>query len=244
MPTQSLTLRRNQIVLLADACQSQVTARVVRRRGGTPPLGPNTQLLALDDNAVWIRAPHSGLLPAHWDGSTVDVTFERGGEDFRFTAETCGRFERTFGDEGTTAVLRLSLPIRVERYVPQERRQHERVDICPTDAISARVVHVTNKQQQFTLQLTDVSLGGCAGRMAALECESIGAQDLFWAEIALDPDQPPLDFVAQMVHARPADDDDAYITGWRFCAGDDETGYRRNLSRLQEFVAQRRQTPT
>ncbi len=238
MQRQTLTNRKTQMLILADACTRGVGGYVTRR--GQDPDGPseNTHLLVLDRDCLWMRWPISALSEPEQFGVIVDVRFELNGQTYTFSAETKGRFERSFGVFGPVAALCVQMPVRIERC---EQRQDGRLDLDETDAIEAQLIQVQDERVRETLRLTNISTGGIGGTMHWQAAQRIDDNALYWAEFNPNNDPCTFDFVVRLIHKRPAESGQMTVTGWEFCPGDDQDDHRANINRLRDIVQQRRQ---
>jgi hypothetical protein len=223
-----LTRRRAMLDLLERACRSHLGCRLCVNRDDAAPFA-NVEFVAFDDSGVWIAAPPTPLSGKRglW------VRFEHRGATYLFQARAGESLVRAFDHVEPTAVVPLSLPLRLERI---ERRDGRRIHLPAERHLMGRLTHATVKHQQFDLIITDLSLGGLGGLLEPAAVHELDAEGVFWAELEL-PGDDPLEFVVRLAHCENTTADAGVPTGWVFCPGDDETTYHRNLSRVERFVA-------
>ena len=238
MTTASLIRRRNQIQLLETACDERQQARLKLRTPGGSNQSTETMMLAVARDGLWLGWPgQSG--PVSGDaGLSVEVTFERDGEQYWFTADTCGRDDDPPMSAGPGPALRLTLPVCVQQ---AERRNEIRIDLEDHETIEATLVEMGGDCAHDVITVKNLSTGGLGGVMNADRTFKLSHRSMFWAEFQLGDDPKTFDFAVRLIHVRPMDGDLAF-TGWAFCPADDEVAYRANLERLQDFVNTRRST--
>ncbi|MFQ5806798.1 MAG: PilZ domain-containing protein [Phycisphaerae bacterium] len=237
MACQTLLRRRAQLALLASACEQGVPACVGFRRKSTTTR--EVRLVALERDGVlvaWLDDPIPG---AELPGQPIEVRFDHKGEHYVFFAVTRGRVRRDPEGHETRWLLKLSLPLRLER---AQRRQHVRLPLENLPAITGTFTHVVDDRRQFQARLTDIADGGVAVTVRAADVSELRTGDLFWVDMELPGEQVRWEFVVRLVHLRPIKSTDRLAMGWAFQPSDDAGSYETYLRRLEAIIA-RQQRP-
>jgi hypothetical protein len=228
---QMLLRRKAQLALLVRACEGSVPARLaLRRNAGTTG---EVDLVALERDGLLVAWRGAPLPAAEVPGQRVEVCFEYEGEPYVLFAATRGRVEE--GREGKEAwgLLKLSLPLRLER---ARRRQHVRLALEGLPPLMATFTHVVDDRRQFQAQLTDIADGGMGVIARSADVPPLSSGDLFWVEAELPGRKAPSEFVVRLVHLRPIRNSDTLAMGWAFQPADDVANYERYLRRLEALV--------
>jgi c-di-GMP-binding flagellar brake protein YcgR len=257
MGTLALTRRKAQLHLLSEACRHAARARIVRRPPGGADRFRSTRLVALDPGGVLVLAPDDETIRQAPSGTGMQVLFEHLGERYAFGAQTRGLEQAAPGPHPAMALLRLSLPLRVERH---RQRQHFRLSLKDGPLIRARLTSVLDDRLALDLRLTDISAGGFAGTVERATAERLDQHAPFWADFELPGDPQRFEYVVRPVRRRPAPArslttaasgpdtarsgaapaGEQTSVGWIFCGCDDPATYAQNMARLQRFVAEQR----
>jgi len=237
MAYQTLLRRRAQHALLVSACKQGVPARVGLRRK-TATTG-DAHLVALERDGVLVTWVDEPIPEVEAPGQPVEVRFEHGGEHYVFFAVTRGRVGQGLGCCEAPRLMRLSLPLRLER---ARRRQRRRMAVKNLPATVGTFTHVVDERRQFQAQLTDLADGGIGVTARATDVPPLYTGDLFWVDMALPGEKSQPEFVARLVHLRPIKGTDTLAMGWAFQPTDDVANYEKYLRRLETLIG-RQQAP-
>jgi hypothetical protein len=229
---RTLLRRRTQLALLADACGKRVSALLVLR--GRSTAAQQTELLALERDGIvlsWIDGQSAALLVS---GQPVEVRFEHGGEHYVFGAIVRELLRPTGARSHTFPMLKLSLPLRLERARP---RKDIRLALTGVPPIMGTLTHVVDTRRQFDAQVTDIADGGVGVRARAADVARLHTGDLYWLELKLPDKAGPCEFVVRLAYLRPVNSGDELAMGWVFQPTDDAANYEKCLRRLEQFVA-------
>lgn len=233
MTTTSLNLRRDQLALLADACRGARMARIALRQGQANSAFSATRLLDLEDDALIVSVPAGNAIREAPPGSQVEVRFTHAGTRYAFSAETREDLPRFEKNGRALGVLRLSLPLRLERC---DRRRHMRISFEGLPETRVTLTSMFDQQQQFTMTLTDVSEAGLGGVTESEFQSTWVAQNVFWAEFELSEEKKSFEFPVRLAHFRKLRESRQVALGWSFCPGEDPTRNLDNLERLHTYV--------
>jgi hypothetical protein len=231
---RTLLRRKAQLTLLVQACKRRALARVgFRRRAAATG---EIRLVALERDGVLVTWMGDPLPAAELPSQPVEVCFKHDREHYVFFAVTRGRVERGLKGEEGRPLLKLSLPLRVER---ARRRQRPRLAMGELPAVTATFTHVLDDRRQFQAQLTDIADGGLGVIAQSADVPRLCTGDLFWVEAELPGRKARSEFVVRLVHLRPIRGTDKLAMGWAFQPADDAANYEKSMRRLEALVAQR-----
>ncbi len=234
MACRMLLRRKAQLALLVRACEDGVPARIALRRKAAT-VG-DVRLVALERDAVLVAWMGPPIPAAEVASQPVEVRFEHEGEHYVFFAVTRGRVKRSSKGEEARPLLKLSLPLRLER---ARHRQHLRLALGELPPLMATFTHVVDDRRQFQAQLTDIADGGMGVIARTADVPRLCTGDLFWVEAELPGQKARSEFVVRLVHLRPIKNTDKLAMGWAFQPMDDVSNYERYLRRLEGLVGRR-----
>ncbi|MBN2447550.1 MAG: hypothetical protein JXO22_12530 [Phycisphaerae bacterium] len=238
MTTARMIRRRNQLRLLEAVCSQSQQAELRFRTEANRNEPISTIMRAVGPDGVWVELPEE---PANTcEGTPVEVVFGYEGQQYIFSANTCGRDDQPPAPAGRGPALKLTLPACVECH---DRRTEFRIDLSDSEAIEARFVEMGGECLLDSVRITNLSTGGLGGEMDAARAYQIDPRAMYWAVFQLEGEARTIDFAVRLVHVQPRAGGNMAYTGWEFCASDDETAYRANLERLQTYVNQQRAKP-
>jgi c-di-GMP-binding flagellar brake protein YcgR len=191
-------------------------------------------LVALERDGVLLTWAEDSLAEAEVSGQPVEVRFEHDGEHYVFFAATRGRVRRGLQRREAQPLLKLRLPLRLER---ARRRQHRRLALEDQPPIMGTFTHVVDDRRQFQAQLTDIADGGLGVTARTADVCRLYTGDLFWVDLELPGEQARSEFVVRLVHLRPVRNTDKLAMGWVFQPTDDAANYEKYFRRLETFVA-------
>jgi len=235
MSTLCLTRRKAQLQLLADACARAARARIGLRRPGTPGRLSDTRLRALARDAVFVEAPLDPALRQAAAGQSVEVIFEERGERYAFSASLRGLADPAVEAGGAVALLRLGLPLRLERRPP---RRYLRWSLPPMPAIAARLTNICDQTLALSMRLTEVSEGGLTGIVDRHAAAPLATAGPFWAEFCLPDDSQTVECVVRLVHCEAGPGEGQTLAGWTFCGSDGPSTSATHLARIRRFLVE------
>jgi c-di-GMP-binding flagellar brake protein YcgR len=234
MTVPALNRRKTQLATLAEACRRRQIARVTARAAGAKR-SVAARFLALKPDALILQWPPQGPGPIAAQDATVDVAFQHGTRLLGFRTTTCGRVWQTHGGRRLPA-WKLAVPLVIE---PRERRCRLRIELGDEHAVHIRCTSIRDEQRRFTARLHDVSTGGLriiAPRSAA---RWVQPTDMLWIAFSSGHEQPGVEFVVHVVHARGLATADTVMLGCRFSSQDDATEHDRRLDQLWDLLGRR-----
>lgn len=229
MPFCTIQSRKKQLALIRAACESRRPAEIAMREGGDWTYGLTSRLLQLRDDAVlleWPGAMKRGAVPY---GQSMKVAFEIGEHGYVFFASAYGRLFV----EGLPAVLKLSLPLRVDTF---EQRAEPRVALRPDHDVSARLTSVMD-DQVIPGRVRDLSSSGLSVAVDGPIRRKLNSKEAFWAEFDL-PGAGHFSFVVQLRHLQMVDESKKTLLGCSLHPADDDEITRDAVQRLRQFLAE------
>lgn len=237
MACRTLLRRKTQLALLTRACEAGAPALVRLRRKAA--FTGKARLQALERDGVLVSGTGNRIEEVELAGQPVEVCFEHRGEHYVFFAVTRGRVGRDRRGKVAQVLVKLSLPLRLER---ARRRPRLHLPLTGEPPIRGTFTHVVDSRRQFEGELTDIADGGMGVTAGRAEVSPLCTGDLYWLDLKLPGDKSPLEFVVRLVHVRPVKDGEKLAMGWAFQPTDDLANYERYLRRLESFIA-RQQSP-
>jgi c-di-GMP-binding flagellar brake protein YcgR len=220
------------MALLARACEESVHAHLSLRRKATG--AGEARFVALERDGLLLRWTGSPVAEADLDGQPIEVRFDVEGEQFVFFAVSRGRVEHALDDLGARSVLKLSVPLRLER---ARRNRLTRINMEGLPPIIGVFTHVVDDRRQFRARLTDVADGGLGVAARTADVPDLHTGDLFWVDFELPGEGARSEFVLRLVHLRPIKNTDELALGWAFQPTDDVADHERFLQRLESGIA-------
>lgn len=231
MAFHTLLRRKKQLALLASLCRQSAPVRIgLRQKAG---LKRGARLVALESDGLLVAWAGGPIPEIQVPGQPVEVRFEHADEHYAFVAVTCGRRPGPGANDENVPLLKLSLPLRVER---AERRQHRRLSLAGLPPIMATFTHVVDDRRQFQAQLTNAGNGGLSVTARTADVAEVHTGDLFWVDVDLPGRANRAELIVRLVHLRPIGHTDRLALGCKFQAADDAANHERCLRQLEAVV--------
>ncbi len=241
MATLSLTRRKTQLELLAQASAGRTPVRVVLVLETAGTCDARTCLLSLEPDGMLLDWPAEGPGGIPADGATVDVFFEHDGQAYGFRTRTSGQVLWSYPRRGQVPAWKLDLPLRI---TSRQEREHYRVSLADVGPIEGRFTSVTTPEHSFAVHLHNLSAGGLSATAVRDEARDGQPGNLFWADFELPGDSERLEFVVRVAHSLEDAGNDTVSLGCMFCPSEDPTPHRGQLRRVERFVTQHTQART
>ncbi|MBU0638245.1 MAG: hypothetical protein KKB50_05215 [Planctomycetes bacterium] len=238
MAVAPLTRRKAQLELLTAACAGESPARVAPRERLSGVSSIDTHLALLERDGVMLHWPSLDVDALAGSGAWVDVFFDHEGERFAFTAESRGRFVRDLGPRANLPLLKLSLPLCVER---RQQRAHFRLSLAELEPVHAQLAGMFAPDTRIAVRLTEISTGGMAGHIDSPAASHLQTGDLFWARFQLPGHAEQSELAVRVTNTRVAASESAATVGLAYCPGEDPVNANIALQRLERFVARQEQ---
>ncbi|MEW6250265.1 MAG: PilZ domain-containing protein [Planctomycetota bacterium] len=232
----SLQRRRTQLELLAEVCARRAPVRITSAPWAAQRGLARTRFAALEPNGILVDWPVAGVGSIPVSGATVDLYFEHAGLGLGCRTDTLGRAWSMCERRGQVPVWKLAVPLCIE---PTQQRRHYRVDLSDLAPLPARCTSTRDPRLSFVTDIQNLSAGGLLGRASGPAGRAARCGDVLWTEFDLPGEPTPFEFVVRVVHVRPARQGTATDLGCMFCPSDDPTRHRRELERIEHFVARR-----
>lgn len=231
----SRSRRKNQLEMLAEACQHRQRARIVPADDSAQNVMANTRLLELGDHGLYVEQPTVTDRHASLAGQLVDVYFEHDGQRFAFQSSVIG--PDVWRDARCElAAWKLEPPKQIER---RQQRDHYRVSMLDLGAIPVTFTRVDNAEDVLEATLLNISAGGISGRVPIGLAERVSVGDAYWTHFHL-PDEPArFEFVARVMRVRCVEEQGIVLLGCRFCPTDEPRLHQAQLRRFERYIAER-----
>lgn len=236
METLSLTRRKSQLDLLAQACEGRYSARVALSARSTETTHILTRFLALEPGGVLLEWPPQAIGAMAVSGAPVTVFFDHQAQCFSFRAGTRGRAWWCSAARGQVAAWKLGLPLRIDT---RRQRESYRISLADIGPVAARCTSVIDPQRSFPVRLRNISTGGISATTALTKVAPVRAGATFWTQFELPGEPGVFEFVVRVAHVHASTPTDTLVLGCAFCPGEAPLPYRAQLKRIGQFVAQR-----
>ncbi|MCK4343117.1 MAG: PilZ domain-containing protein [Phycisphaerae bacterium] len=236
MEVLSLTRRKVQLQMLAEACEQRRRVRVILAGRSDDRLAVYTRFAALARNQLLLYWPFTGVAADIARDAQVEAFFEIGGQRLAFRTRTCGRTLWSGCRRPRVEVWKLTLPLCVER---RQQRARYRVSLADLEPITARFTSVSNPQRTFTAELTNISGGGLCGRVPLTASTAVRPGELHWTTFELPEEDRTFEFIVRLVHVRALKRKGVVDLGGMFHPGEDPQVHRDQLRQLEYFVTRR-----
>jgi hypothetical protein len=232
MACRTLLRRRAQLALLERACQQRLHATLDLRRKRM--VTGSVQLTAMERDGVLAAWTGARLEDAETSGQPVEVRFTYEGAPYVFFSVTRGFAHRAADGRKDARLVKLSLPLRLER---ARHRRNIRVSLEQDPPVRGTFTHVVDGRRQFEAVLTDLADGGIGVTARAADVPQLHTGDLFWIDMELPGERRHSELVVRLVHLRPVRNSDRVAMGWAFQPTDDIANYETYLRRLETLSA-------
>lgn len=234
----TFTKRKEQLGVLALACEQGERARLVQAGAGRSAHSANTKLLALHDDGVLLYSPGATCGLPLAGGAGFDVYFELAGGRYWFAGESLGELAVRPPGKAAITALKLKRPLVIEE---RQQRNHFRVSLAADEPIHVDAAGVEKPQMRFRARLLNLSASGMALLADWSDVRSVDAGALLSVRFTLAHAPDPVELIVRVAHVRRQEDryGPRGVLGAALVPADDQRTRLMNSQHLERFIRER-----